>query len=75
MEEKSYYRYPDGTDCWDLIQRLTVGYPDRYDAYAGFLVGNVIKYLFRYRLKESDAAVSDLRKAATYLQSLIEWEG
>ena len=39
------------------------------DAFEGFLVGNVLKYLLRYRHKNG---VEDLRKAQWYLNRLIE---
>ena len=41
------------------------------EAFAGFLQGNVIKYLCRYRDKNG---VEDLRKARHYLDKLIEVE-
>lgn len=41
------------------------------DAFCGYLQGNVIKYIARYRDK---GGVEDLKKAAHYLQRLIEEE-
>ncbi len=41
------------------------------EAFAGFLQGNVIKYLCRYRDKNG---VEDLKKARHYLDKLIEVE-
>ena len=46
-------------ECIDITQHQT------------FLVGNVIKYLWRYRLKNG---TEDLRKAAVYLDWMIEAE-
>lgn len=42
----------------------------------GFHAGNVVKYLARYRWKhrDKDGGVQDLRKAAWYLQRLIDRE-
>lgn len=42
----------------------------------GFHAGNVVKYLARYRWKHSDkkGGVQDLRKAAWYLNRLIDRE-
>lgn len=39
------------------------------DGYEGYLVGNVLKYLARYRYK---GGTEDLRKAAWYLARLVE---
>ncbi len=41
------------------------------EAFCGHLQGNIIKYIARYRDK---GGVQDLRKAAHYLQRLIEEE-
>lgn len=46
---------------WDFIISNDIGY----------LAGNVIKYVCRYKEKNG---VEDLRKAAHYLQKLIETE-
>ncbi len=40
--------------------------------YKGYLKGNVMKYLWRYQLKEDPK--EDLEKAAWYLERLIELE-
>jgi hypothetical protein len=40
-----------------------------HEAFTGFLEGNVIKYMARWRSK---GGVQDLAKAAHYLQKLIE---
>jgi len=42
------------------------------DHYDGFLLGNVIKYLARYKHKNG---LEDLQKAEWYLKRLIELEG
>lgn len=42
-----------------------------HEAFAGFLVGNVIKYVSRYLEKDG---VKDLQKAKHYLEKLIEME-
>lgn len=39
------------------------------DGYEGYLAGNVLKYMARYRYK---GGAEDLRKAAWYLARLIE---
>ena len=52
-----------GLECFDVIKAIT---GDKYD---GFLVGNIIKYIFRYRDKNG---VEDCKKAAVYLDKLIK---
>jgi hypothetical protein len=39
------------------------------DAFYGYCVGNVIKYVSRYRFKDG---IDDLKKAAWYLKRLIK---
>lgn len=55
-----------GVECIDAIEAATG------DGFAGYLAGNVIKYVYRYRFK---GGVEDLRKARWYLDRLIECEG
>ena len=40
------------------------------DSFCGFLKGNVMKYLWRYKLKNNP--IEDLKKAQWYLNKLIE---
>lgn len=47
--------------CWDYIHENNIGY----------LAGNVIKYVSRYKDKNG---LEDLKKAQHYLQKLIEEE-
>ena len=42
------------------------------EEYEGYLVGNILKYVMRYKGKNG---VQDLRKASTYLNELIEFKG
>ena len=42
-----------------------------HEAFCGFLQGNAIKYLARYRSK---GGIEDLRKARHYIEKLIEAE-
>jgi hypothetical protein len=51
-------------ECVEVIQELTAG----ASGPEGFLLGNVIKYLWRYRRKNG---VEDLRKARRYIDMLI----
>lgn len=52
---------------WDVMENWFSA-----EEFAGFLRGNVIKYVARYRDKDG---VRDLSKAAHYLERLIELEG
>ncbi len=56
----------NGTECWDMI-KATLG-----ENYPSFLIGNVLKYLWRYREKNG---VEDLRKAYTYMVELSKEAG
>ena len=51
-----------GVECIDAI-KAACG-----DAYSGYLQGNIIKYVWRYRLK---GGVESLEKARWYLDRLI----
>lgn len=51
-------------ECIEVIQELTAG----ASGPEGFLLGNVIKYLWRYRRKNG---VEDIRKARRYIDMLI----
>lgn len=53
-----------GIECIDAIKASMT-----YHEYAGYLKGNCIKYLWRYRNK--GRAVEDLKKAQWYLDKLI----
>lgn len=41
------------------------------DSFCGFLKGNVMKYLWRYKLKNNP--IEDLKKAQWYLDKLIDF--
>lgn len=51
---------------WDAMQAWM-----SREAFAGFLLGNVVKYAARYRAK---GGAEDLRKARHYLDRLIQLE-
>lgn len=53
--------YNKGIECWDYTTSHNMG----------FLDGNVIKYVTRYRHKNG---IQDLHKAMEYLKKLIEVE-
>lgn len=50
----------------DTLEIMSVNFSD--EAYMGFLEGNVLKYVMRYKMKNG---VQDLRKAQYYLDLLI----
>lgn len=52
-------------ECIDAIQESM-----SHDAFCGYLKGNVLKYLWRYTLKNNP--VEDLEKANWYLTKLID---
>lgn len=51
--------YTQGIECWDYIVSHNLGY----------LEGNIIKYVTRYKLKNG---LEDLQKAKAYLNQLIK---
>jgi hypothetical protein len=55
-----------GIECIDAI-KAALG----KERFAGYCAGNVIKYIWRYRLKDG---IEDLQKAANYLKMLEETE-
>lgn len=52
-------------ECWDAIESATVG----KTGFEAYLVGNVIKYLWRYEQKNG---LIDIEKAQVYLNKLIK---
>lgn len=56
--------YKGNVECIDVMRACM-----SEDQLEGFLRGNVIKYVYRYRARNG---VSDLRKAQVYLDWLIE---
>lgn len=51
----------------DTLELMSVNFSD--EAYMGFLEGNVLKYVMRYKMKNG---LEDLIKAQRYLEILIE---
>lgn len=52
----------------DLIKDVTMD----YSGYEGYLIGNIIKYLYRANYKGNK--LEDLKKGQYYYDELIEWE-
>lgn len=63
-------KYYKGKDGKDLFSRFENGLLSK-EQVRGFYLGNVMKYITRYRGKNG---VEDLLKADTYLNRLIEFE-
>lgn len=59
--------YQKAIQPWDAMEAWMT-----HDEFCGYLRGNVIKYVARYREK---GGVEDLKKANHYLVKLIETEG
>ena len=55
-----YNNHPSGVECIEVVLHMT------------FNVGNVIKYLWRAGLKDSEPSLQDLKKARFYLDDEIE---
>lgn len=62
VEHPSHYN-KNGLETLDVIKGTMSG-----EQFEGFLVGNVIKYIARYKFKNG---VEDLKKARFYLDKLI----
>ena len=66
MVDKPPHYNQGGIECIDYIKQQ-LG-----DEYRGYLQGNVIKYLHRFKYKNG---LEDLKKAQWYLNKLVEHEG
>jgi hypothetical protein len=61
IEKPERYNKKGKLECWDVI----------LDQEMGFLEGNILKYLWRYKSKHG---IEDLKKAKVYLEKLIDRE-
>lgn len=55
-----YNQHPSGVECIEVVRHM------------GFNLGNVVKYLWRDGLKETEVELQDLEKAAWYLNNEIQ---
>jgi len=55
-----YNQHPSGVECIDIVRWM------------GFNLGNVVKYLWRDGLKDTEVELQDLEKAAWYLNNEIQ---
>jgi hypothetical protein len=51
-----YNTHPSGVECIDIVRHM------------GFNLGNVVKYLWRDGIKDTEVEIQDLEKALWYLQ-------
>lgn len=65
VDHPKHYNF-SGIECIEAIESSM-----NFDAYCGFLKGNVFKYLWRYGRKNNNP-VEDLEKARWYLNVLID---
>jgi hypothetical protein len=56
---KHYNVHPSGVECIEVVRHMT------------FNLGNVVKYLWRDGIKDTDVPLQDLNKAAWYLNDEI----
>lgn len=62
----AHYVLEDGSDSMDLIAKIL-----GKEQFKGFLRGNAIKYLIRYKQK---GGIEDLKKAMNYLDRMVDLE-
>lgn len=55
-----YNSHPSRVECIDIVRHM------------GFNLGNVVKYLWRDGIKETEVELQDLEKAAWYLKNEID---
>ena len=55
-----YISHPSGIECIEVTRHM------------GFAAGNIIKYLWRNGLKDGEPSLKDLKKAAWYLNDMID---
>lgn len=67
VSHPKHYQTEGGLEVIDIIQSIVAG----LDGASAYYVGNIIKYISRYRKKNG---VQDLEKAQWYLTHLIEHE-
>lgn len=55
-----YNMHPSGIECIEVVRHM------------GFNIGNVVKYLWRDGIKDTEIPLQDLKKAAWYLNDEIK---
>lgn len=67
--DPNHYKGADGKETRFIIEEISEHMGGSIDAYEGFCIGNVLKYLTRYPDK---GGLEDLMKAKRYIEFLIE---
>ena len=67
-EETVNYYKPHGTEAWDVIDSVLSFYGADLKGAEPFYIGNILKYLLRYKYKGQ--AQSDLDKLIRYVEKL-----
>ena len=67
------YYNRNGVEVYDILNLVYQFFGDDLNAKEGFYIGNIIKYLMRYKFKNDP--VSDLRKIEVYRLKLEQIEG
>ena len=71
--KKPNHYYHNGIMAWDIIDRIMDYYGNEIDGSLGFYLGNIFKYLLRFKFKGQ--AQSDLEKIKIYVDRIIEYVG
>ena len=71
--DNSNHYYHNGIMAWDIIDKIMEYYGNDVDGSLGFYLGNIFKYLLRFKYK--DQAQSDLEKVKVYIDRIMEIYG
>ena len=66
----SNHYFHNGIMAWDIIDQIMDYYGNDVDGSLGFYLGNIFKYLLRFKYK--DQAQSDLEKVKVYIDRIME---
>lgn len=66
VNHPTHYRGENGVECIDAIESVT----SLYEGFSGYCIGNILKYVWRHRLK---GGIQDLEKAKWYIDRLISY--
>lgn len=61
-----HYKSENTIEPWDFMAEVDE------NAFCKFLIGNVLKYLFRAGKKQNEDKIKDIKKASAYLDELID---
>lgn len=69
-EKRTDYYTHNGITAWDIIDIIMDYYGDSIDGSQAFYLGNIFKYLFRFKFKGQ--LQSDLEKAKDYIDRIVD---